>query len=46
MQHEAEVQTLKTKVLRQLDVINTFINDPAVLDRIEEYDTVFAREIS
>jgi hypothetical protein len=42
MQREAESKALKTTVLRQLDVINTFINDPTVLNRIEEYDTVFA----
>ena len=42
VKRDSELQTLKARILRQLDVINTFINDPAVIDRIEEYDTVVA----
>jgi hypothetical protein len=42
VQREAEASTLKAKVLRQLEVINTFISDPDVLSRIEDYDGVFA----
>ena len=42
IKQENETATLKAKLLRQLDLINTFINDPAVVDRIEEYDGVFA----
>jgi hypothetical protein len=37
-----ELAVLKARVLRQLDVINVFMNDPSVIDRIEEYETVFA----
>jgi hypothetical protein len=39
---ESETSTLKATVLRQLQIINTFISDPGVLDRIEEYEGVFA----
>jgi hypothetical protein len=39
---EAEASTLKTRVLKQLEVINDFINDPCVLDRIEDYEEAFA----
>jgi hypothetical protein len=37
-----ELAVLKARVLRQLDVINVFMNDPSVIDRIEEYESVFA----
>ncbi|HLK17735.1 MAG TPA: hypothetical protein VKT81_02230 [Bryobacteraceae bacterium] len=33
---------IKAKVVRQLEVINDFISDPGVLDRIEEYEELFA----
>jgi hypothetical protein len=39
---EAETTALKTRVLRQLEVINVFLNDPLVIDRIEDYEAVFA----
>jgi len=39
---ESEISTLVTKVRRQLEIINAFISDPGVLDRIEEYDGLFA----
>jgi hypothetical protein len=41
-QQERETMALKWQVLRQLEVINIFINDPGVIDRIEEYEAVFA----
>ena len=37
-----ETAGLRAKVTRQLDVINTFLNDPTVVNRIEEYEDVFA----
>ncbi len=33
---------LKNKIEKQLGIIHEFLNDPTVLDRIEEYDNIFA----
>jgi hypothetical protein len=40
--NKQQVSELKGKIERQLEIINTFINDPSVLDRVEEYNNVFA----
>jgi len=42
MAQQAETAALKARVLRQLEVINVFLNDPSVIDRIEDYEAVFA----
>jgi hypothetical protein len=39
---EAETSKLKGRVLKQLEVINAFLYDPGVLDRIEDYEELFA----
>ncbi|MBI4849633.1 MAG: hypothetical protein HY808_13870 [Nitrospirae bacterium] len=36
------VQSLKEKIERQLNIIHEFLNDPSVINRIEEYNNVFA----
>jgi hypothetical protein len=41
-QEEAATAKLKTKVLKQLAVINTVLGDSGVLDRIEDYEELFA----
>jgi hypothetical protein len=38
-----EIQKLKDKVLKQLDIIHNAINDPKSIDRIESYDNPFSR---
>lgn len=39
---EKNVIALKQKIERQLKIIHEFISDPTVIDRIEEYNNVFA----
>lgn len=39
---EKNIKELKQKIERQLKVIHEFMGDPTVIDRIEEYDNVFA----
>ncbi|MGD0960693.1 MAG: hypothetical protein ABSB19_12875, partial [Methylomonas sp.] len=38
----AETQKLKAKILNQLNFINDFIENPNVIDKIEEYENIFA----
>lgn len=37
-----ETSALKARILRQLDVVCAFLDDPSVLDRIEDYENIFA----
>lgn len=37
-----QTQNLKNKVEKQLEIINIFLKDPIVLDRIEDYNQVFS----
>lgn len=39
---EKNIKELKQKIERQLKIIHEFIGDSTVIDRIEEYDNVFA----
>lgn len=39
---ETELAAQRSRVLRQLAVIDTFLKDPTVLDRLEDYEDVFA----
>lgn len=41
-EEETELTLQRSKVLRQLEVIDTFLKDPTVLDRIEDFEDVFA----
>lgn len=37
-----KLNKLKNKIEKQLNIINEFLTDPTVIDRIEEYNNVFA----
>jgi hypothetical protein len=41
LKESVEVTELKTKVLKQLDVLGKLFSDPAAIDRIEPYDNPF-----
>jgi hypothetical protein len=41
-EERSDLEKLKSKVLRQLDVLDRFLQDPDVADRIEPYEEVFA----
>ena len=41
-QKEENISKLLNKVERQLEIIHVFLNDPSVLDRIEDYNEIFA----
>ena len=38
----SDLDKLKTRVLRQLEVLDRFLQDPDIVDRIEPYEEVFA----
>ena len=38
----SEVSLLRQKIERQLDIVNSLLDDPTVIDRIESYDDTFA----
>jgi hypothetical protein len=38
----SDLDRLKTRVLRQLEVLDRFLQDPDIVDRIEPYEEVFA----
>ena len=38
----SDLESLKSKVLRQLDVLDRFLRDPDTVDRIEPYENLFA----
>lgn len=43
MLESTEVKELRKKITYQLDVLNTFLSDPTVLERTEDYNNMFAK---
>ncbi|SRR6266567_3351318 len=39
---QEELRDLKEKILRQLDFVDRFLKDPLIVERIEDYDNLFA----